>query len=210
MLTTTGHRSRIPKIQKLTNEHDGCAPPFNCTHYCLMVQTVWTMKYGTPHHRYFRKSETQSKILSSQSMRSPSLRRVGECVVEGVCLCVSLMDIPFFRRGFVTCGWRKPTDTHTLTSWCFLCTWTKAFTEIHACGRDFPIPLFPTTPFQMKIHYCVIVKFPVCRRRHMSESDEDRQPDLRFSSGALKMRALLVLHFLLNYMLYCLSVGESV
>lgn len=112
----------------------------------------------------------------------------------------------FFRRGFVTCGRRKATDTHTLTSWCFLCTWTKAFTEIHASGRDFPIPLFPTSPFQMKIHYCVIVKFPVCRRRHMSESDEDRQHDLRFSSTALKMRALLVLHFLLKYTYAILSV----
>lgn len=63
-----------------------------------------------------------------------------------------------------------------------------------------------SSPFQMKIHYCVIVKFSVCRRRHTREKERarvkamwHRQHDLRFSSAALKMRALVMLSLCIFY-----------
>lgn len=178
------------EFENLTNENDVSAT-FNCIHYCHM--TVWTMRLGKPHHTYFRKSKTQSKILSSQSMRSPLFRRAHERLVERVSL--SMKDIPFFFGGHSLRAvdvHRTPPDTHSLT-WCFLRTWTKAFSVIHACARDYPIPLFPYLAISDEnTLLCNCKVSSVSSQTH--ERMRDRQHDLRFSSGALKMRASLVLY----------------
>lgn len=89
-----------------------------------IAPTIVTDRMNYEGTRIFASRKPSQRYHRRQSMRSFSFRRAHECV----------KDIPVFSAGI---RYVRSSYIHTLT------TWTKAFTDIHACGRDFPIPHFP-------------------------------------------------------------------
>lgn len=177
-MRTTGHKSHFHSkdtkkktsqnyvhaslLQPLSLRSTSSLPffPFNCTCYCHIVHAAWTVRYDTLSRTYCRKP-------SQRFYRRQICGRLCSVVHHGygwahVCMC----------DGYVcVCVATLSHDTS-------LAPEQRRSQKIHACDRIFSSLYTLSSPFQMKIHYCVIVKFSVCRRRHTREKERKNGGDV--------------------------------
>lgn len=171
MRTTTDHKSRILRIWKF-DEWKWCKRHIQLhpllSHDCMNYEARQTASH------VFSQVENPVKdiIVAKYAVAFvPSCTWAYgwtcEFVYEGYSIFF-LAGIRYVRLTYIV---HRPTHTHSHDAF-FAHEQRHSPLFMHA-PETIPFRFFPTSPSRMKIHYCVIVKFPVCRRRHMSECETD-------------------------------------